>query len=153
MAAFFFDSSGIVKRYMIEAGSNWVGGLVDPSSGNLIYLAEITGVEVISAVVRRSRGAANSNGAISRIVADFRRDLASEYLLAEINTGLLDRAMNLAETYGLRGYDAVQLAAAMEVHSQFRLLGEPLTLISADLELNAAAHAEGLAVDDPNAHP
>jgi hypothetical protein len=29
----------------------------------------------------------------------------------------------------------------------------PLTLLSADGELNAAATAEGLAVDDPNAHP
>lgn len=29
----------------------------------------------------------------------------------------------------------------------------PLMLISAEAELNAAAVAEGLVVDDPNAHP
>jgi hypothetical protein len=29
----------------------------------------------------------------------------------------------------------------------------PITLVSADQALNDAATAEGLAVDDPNAHP
>jgi hypothetical protein len=49
----------------------------------------------------------------------------------------------------LRGYDAVQLAAALEVHSH----APSLTLLSADAGLNAAGAAEGLAVDDPNNHP
>ena len=47
------------------------------------------------------------------------------------------------------GYDAVQLAAALEVHSQI----PSLTLLSADANLNAAGAAEGLLVDDPNRHP
>jgi hypothetical protein len=43
----------------------------------------------------------------------------------------------------------VQLAAALEVWSQ-----TPSTvLISANGDLNAAATAEGMAVDDPNTHP
>ncbi|MGO9469479.1 MAG: hypothetical protein ACLQIB_44780 [Isosphaeraceae bacterium] len=49
----------------------------------------------------------------------------------------------------MRGYDAVQLAAALQVHSQI----PSLTLLSADADLNAAAVAEGLSVDDPNNHP
>jgi len=43
----------------------------------------------------------------------------------------------------------VQLAAALEVRLQVPLL----ILISADADLNAAAIAEGLPVEDPNAHP
>ena len=62
--------------------------------------------------------------------------------------------MTLAETYGLRGYDAVQLAAAVEVNASYRSAGlPPITLVSADVELNAAASAEGLTVDNPNFHP
>ena len=59
--------------------------------------------------------------------------------------------MNMAERHGLRGYDAVQLAAARELRDQCRLLGllEP-TLVAADRELNAAAQFEGLSVDNPN---
>jgi hypothetical protein len=61
--------------------------------------------------------------------------------------------MNLAEAHALRGYDAVQLAAALEINDQSQSLGwsSPM-LICADLALNIAAVAEGLSVDDPNGH-
>ena len=62
--------------------------------------------------------------------------------------------MLLARKHGLRAYDAVQLAAALDVSRLYQPPGaNPITLVSADQELNAAATAEGLAVDDPNAHP
>ena len=58
-------------------------------------------------------------------------------------------------TLGLVGeLDAVQLAAALEINTQRIQAGlPPVTLLSADAELNAAALAEGLAVDNPNDHP
>jgi hypothetical protein len=71
--------------------------------------------------------------------------------------------MTFAETYILRGYDAVQLAAAVAINSQLVAenaalgiaapIGPILTLISSDTDLNDAALAEGLTVDDPNNHP
>lgn len=62
--------------------------------------------------------------------------------------------MKQAETHGLRGYDAVQLAAAIIMNNRLAALGmPPITLLSSDLELNSAADSEGLLVDDPNAHP
>ena len=64
--------------------------------------------------------------------------------------------MRLANTYALRAYayDAVQLAAALEILRQRQEAGfGPVTLISADKDLNAAATAEGLTADDPRAHP
>ena len=67
---------------------------------------------------------------------------------------LLNRAMTLAETHGLRGDDAVQRAAACEVNAFYAANGlPPLTLVSADSALNTAATGEGWPVDDPNAHP
>jgi uncharacterized protein len=67
---------------------------------------------------------------------------------------LLNRAMTLAETHGLRGYDAVQLAAACEVNAFYIVHGLPsLSVISADSDLNSAVTAEGLLVNDPTAHP
>jgi uncharacterized protein len=55
--------------------------------------------------------------------------------------------------YAVRGYDAVQLAAAVEVQIRGDTLGLPvLTLVSADEDLNVAAAAEGLAVENPNRH-
>lgn len=62
--------------------------------------------------------------------------------------------MLLAQTHALRGYDAVQLAAALEVHRLYAALGLPLILfISADNELNAAAKVEGLQVENPSDSP
>ena len=61
--------------------------------------------------------------------------------------------MNLAETYALRGYDAVQLAAALEIYDQSQSVGwSSPKLISADIALNSAAVTEGLIVYDPNNH-
>jgi hypothetical protein len=86
-------------------------------------------------------------------LADFRRDFAREYIIIEIEVTLIAHAMSLAEAHALRGYDAVQLAAALEVHRQRLAAGLTTpTLISADDSLNAAALVEGLAVDNPNAH-
>ena len=52
--------------------------------------------------------------------------------------------------HALRAYDAVQLAAALEIRQQAQDAGfAPVTLISADQALNDAATAEGLAVSAP----
>jgi hypothetical protein len=48
--------------------------------------------------------------------------------------------MALTETYVLCGYDAVQLAAAVEVHARGDTLGLPiLTLVSGDEDLSVVA--------------
>ena len=60
----------------------------------------------------------------------------------------------MAETHEFRAYDAVQLAAALELNGRWVAAGmSGIILVSADQALNAAALAEGLAVDDPNSHP
>jgi predicted nucleic acid-binding protein len=153
LAVYFFDSSAIVKHYMQETGTQWVNSIIDPVANHIIYLARITGVEVISAITRRERSGTMSAQDAATALAQFRKDFASEYQALEMTAALLTRAMSLAETHALRGYDAVQLAAALEVNHFYSVSGLPaLTLISADAELNTAAIAEGLTVDNPNNH-
>ncbi len=83
----------------------------------------------------------------------FRADLQTSYQVVELTDVLLAYAMSLAETYALRGYDAVQLAAALAVNA---LCTEndlpPLIFVSADGELNAVAAGIGLAIENPNNH-
>jgi predicted nucleic acid-binding protein len=63
---------------------------------------------------------------------------------------VIDRAMILAETHALRGYDAIHPAAALEVAAALRTHGlPPLVLVSADQEQLDAATAEGLATLNP----
>lgn len=153
MAAYFFDSSAIVKRYINETGSAWVLGITDPATDSRVYVASVTGVEVVSAITRKVRGGhvAPLNAAVS--LSDFHQDFAAEYRVTAISDSVINRAMAVAETYALRGYDAIQLAAAVETNSRRVALGAPpLILVAADRDLLAAGVAEGLLTDNPDEH-
>jgi uncharacterized protein len=79
---------------------------------------------------------------------------AQRYVVLEITPALMAAPMLLARSHGLRAYDAVQLSAALDIQRDHRQAGlAPITLVSADQALNDAATAEGLAVEDPRAHP
>ena len=151
MPIYFLDSSALVKRYVPENGSAWVQEITDPIASNLLYVARISGAEVVSAVTRRQRRGQITAADASIAVNSFRRDFPAGYSILEITVEVVSQAMNLAQRHGLRGYDSVQLAAALELRDLCFASGLPLpVLIAADTELNAAALAEGLAVDDPN---
>ncbi len=154
MANFFMDSSALVKRYVNETGTNWVRSITDPSAFNVIYIARIAGAETVSAINRCSRRGTITAAQMAVALADFRHHYALAYVPVEITSSLIAHAMDLAETHGLRGYDAVQLAAALQVQAECTALGvSGITFLSADDSLNAAAAVEGLIVDNPNLHP
>jgi uncharacterized protein len=154
LAVYFVDSSALVKRYISETGSAWVSGLFDPLLANEVFIAPITPVEILAAIARRARGGTITQSDAATASNLFRTDLQADCLLVEFTDNLLQSAMNLAEGHGLRGYDAVQLAAALEIDTICRLSGLPsLVFVSADVNLNAVATTEGLQVDNPNLHP
>jgi predicted nucleic acid-binding protein len=153
VAVYFFDSSALVKRYAQETGSEWILALTEPAAGHSLYIARITAVGVVSALTRRQRGSSVSAIDAATAMADFRHDLSHQYRVIEITPTVITRAMQLAETHGLRGYDAVQLAAALIVQKKRETLGlSALELVSADGDLNHAAATEDLTVDNPNSH-
>lgn len=153
MLAYYFDSSALVKRYVAEIGTAWVTDLMDPAAGNLLHVARLTAVEVVSAFARRLRSGSLSAAHAAAAMTLFRADFRARFHIVGIRTALVNQAMRLAERHFLRAYDAVQLAAALQIHRRCLVLGQPLTLISADADLNTAAIAVGLLVEDPNRHP
>lgn len=153
MAAYFTDSSAAVKRYLGEVGSGWVQGLFVTKPPNEFYAVVTTGVEVVAAITRRARGGTITQTDAARLCAVFLLDLEFDFEMVSVTDDLIRQAISLAQAYGLRGYDAVQLAAGSEVNRLRVTAGlSPIIFVSADRELNAAAHSEGLAVDDPNNH-
>ncbi|WP_152054212.1 type II toxin-antitoxin system VapC family toxin [Tautonia marina] len=149
MAFYFLDTSALVKRYVQETGTAWLQSFCQPAAGHTLFLARITLAEMVAAITRRERGGSIAPADAAMALADFQLDFARQYLPMEITAALIVQAAQLARTHGLRGYDAVQLAAALEVHARV----PTLTLISADQELNAAATASGMSVDDPTMYP
>ena len=141
-----------MKLYLDERGSPWVRALLARSPDEL-FVAETTLVEVTSALFRAARGGVISGDEARAYAADFLGRVGGDLDAVPLNTPILAQALDLAERHALRGYDCVQLATALVTHGR-RIAAslDPLVLVSADGELNAAAQQEGLAVEDPNAH-
>ena len=153
MAAYFLDSSALVKRYVAEAGSGWIAGIFDPAADNRNHIVSIAGVEVTAALARRAAAGSLSRPAAAEAIEQFRADFGTSFHVVDVTLELILRAMNLAGRRALRGYDAVQLAAALLIGEEYTAAGIQCVLVSADNELNDAALAEGLRVENPNAHP
>jgi predicted nucleic acid-binding protein len=150
VAAYYRDSSALVKRYISEAGTLWIQALTDASAGHLVLTVTLSGPEAISAIVRRARGGQLRRIDAARAVADVSFDWQAQYVLIDVDRRIVRRAMALAEHHGLRGYDAVHAPAAVEIHAGRDARGDPpLIFISADQDQLATAKTEGLQVDDP----
>src|SRR5207247_3291206 len=104
------------KCYVQEQGSAWMRTLLDPTAGHHLYLASITGVEVIAAVTRRLRRGdiAATDGAAA--IAQFRQDFAQRYRLIDFTPPLVARAMTLADTLILCGFYAVLIHTDVFCH-------------------------------------
>lgn len=158
MAVYFFDTSALVKRYAPEDGTKWVQSITDPAAGYLIYIARITGAEVIAAIRQNVRNKDTSEADAAKVTADFRYDFANQYSIHEVTDGVVDRAMTLIEKHKLRGYDGVQLAAALEINDQLVALGalviggSGLVIVSGDKDIINAAPDEGIMVENPQNH-
>jgi len=154
MANYFFDSSSLMKRFAKEQGTNWVLKIFRKKSNHRINIAEITYVEVISALSRRHRGNTISTANFQRSLNRFRKLFRNKFFVTPIDSKIIEAAGFLAERHFLRGYDAVQLACALEIEKTRKSLGvSSIIFVSADNTLNQAAQNEGLLIENPNNYP
>lgn len=151
MRALYFDSSGLVKRYVKEEGSQWVVDVTSNKSEFSTVTSLISSVEVVAAICKCERMGSISPEDAALAISAFKAELRQNtFGLLQVSQQIVDRAMNLAQKHGLRGYDAVQLSSAMALHleRQAASLAAP-EFISSDDRLNVAAASEGLPVFNP----
>ncbi len=154
MTAYFLDSSALVKRYVSETGSAWIQQITDPQTGNSLFIARITWVEVRSALARRQREGSLTLAAVNQLIQIFRSDLNNQYQVIELDSTLAETAGQLVSQYPLRAYDAVQLASVLRIQPAFATTqSTQLIFLTADNRLSAIAIALGLLTDNPNNHP
>ena len=154
MTDLYLDTSAVTKRYVNEAGSAWVRRSSDPTSGNVCWISDLTRVELLAAIYGKSRAGQITLLEAQQAEAVFRNEVTTHYQIIPVTNAALIWAMRLVTRHPLRAYDAVQLATALEWQALQSAYGPAsLTFVSADLALNRVAATEGLAVDDPNAHP
>jgi predicted nucleic acid-binding protein len=148
--ACFLDSSALVKYYVTEPGSAWVRQQVDEET--LVVLAQITIAEVAAALGILQRQNYISPDHRQAFWDRFERDCVGRYGLIPVGLDVIYAAASLCAKHPLKAYDAVQLAAALTLQGTLIEHDVPLVFVSGDGALITAAHAEGLAVDNPFWH-
>lgn len=152
MAAYFLDTSALVKRYAQEAGTAWVTEVTSQASQD-VYILRVTGPELMAALTRKTNLGDVTPEDAQRAAFYFKSDYRQQYQIVELTPAVAERAMDLVQRHSLRGYDAVQLAGAVELQRLRAALGlVPLTFVCADENLNQGARLEGLMVNNPNLH-
>jgi predicted nucleic acid-binding protein len=123
VAVYYFDSSALVKRYAAEVGTVWVRGISSSRANHVIVVSLIGGAEVVAALAKRQRiGSIDSTDA-QQAIADFDSHFRGQYSVTPLTRQVVERAMSLATTRALRGYDAVQLATALTVSEELTEAG------------------------------
>jgi predicted nucleic acid-binding protein len=137
----YLDSSALVKMLIDEPGSDALQATMATAQP---FSCRITYAETRAAVARREREAPERSDHWASARAQLAVDWA-KFGVVEVVQPVVERAGELADLFALRGYDAVQLAAARALHDE---LGEPLTFVCYDRRLNRAARLLGLTLPE-----
>src|SRR2546427_4451426 len=144
MPAYYFDTSALAKRYVVEVGSTWVQAIVTQQSGQTIYTSVLTQPEIVSALRRRVREGLLEAPEAERLAQQVLEHMTQSYALAAITPSVITQACMLLHRHPLRAYDALHVACALAVREAIapRQLAE-LVFVAADVPLLAAAAAGG----------
>jgi uncharacterized protein len=136
----YLDASAAVKRYVAEQGSAEVRQTI--ATATVVGIVVLGRVEIVAALAKAVR-----MRALSAMEAEAARQVLRaewpDYVRLRTTEALASRADDLAWQYGLRGYDAVHLAAALLWQDG---LEESVTLATFDRQLWQAGRRSGLAM-------
>ncbi len=138
MSLIYLDTSALIKRYIQEAGSDelaeWVNNVT------VVGTVTITYAEMAAALSKIERmqwiSASEAQAAWENFLEDF-----PALVNIEVTQSLVLLAGDLAWEHGLRGYDAVHLAAALLWQEK---MGEAVLMTTFDKQLWEVAKKLGL---------
>lgn len=135
----FCDTSALVKLYIREAETDRVLQAVETAS--VVAVCRIAWAEAMAALARRARettgDAATIEVARGRLHGDW-----DNYAIVEVTQPLVELAGDYADTFALRAYDSIQLAAAATLHAAAD--GQVVRFACFDQRLQKAAGILGL---------
>ena len=134
----YVDTSTLLKLVVDEKGSDRAGVIwASAESVAAVSLIEVEARSALAAAARAGRITADQHTEAKTELGTLMNDL----YLVEVTRTVIADAAQLAEADGLRGYDAVHLAAALMIGAA--------VLTSADDALCDAADRHGLHVANP----
>jgi predicted nucleic acid-binding protein len=137
----YLDTSALVKLYVEERGRRAVMRAV--RRARRVTTTIVAYVELRAAIARMARRGLIDAAGAEAVRGEFEREWAQIRHL-EPDRALIRRAGDLAESLGLRGYDALHLASA----ERLRTHGSGIRVVFAcfDESLNSAARLLGLEI-------
>ena len=148
MALYYLETSALVKLYVYESGTERLLALTANDAGHRFAILSLAQVEFRAAIRRRQRSGEIPDNAAGELIETFRRHAEGKFLIQSFSDSSLDVALALADSYPLRGYDAMQLAGHLVLRS---ISGtEEPTFVCADKVLLSAARNEGCPILDPS---
>jgi predicted nucleic acid-binding protein len=139
----YFDSSALVKKYVVETGTDMVLGLV--SHASLRATSKLAWPEILSGLGRKRREKGITEKDYQKATETFVTDWSS-FLIVEFQDELLLRIRKLAHIHALKGADLVHLASVLWLQEA---TSKEMTLVTSDGQLLKAAKTENLKAIDP----
>jgi len=136
----FFDTSGLIKRYLFEKGSNEIDQIFQDAEK--IYVAPVSLLESISTIRRLLHEKLISQ----KEYIDLKKIISAEfedYCIIPFNNELEKVTITLIDIYQLKTLDAIQLGAAMTIKNNVQFF------ITADRKLEQAAISEKFTIFNP----
>ena len=140
----YLDSSAIVKRYVAEHASGDVVSLMAASEANATSL--VSRAEVAAALARAVRLGVVDGAGGRHAQQRFAREW-TDFVRVPVTEALVARAGTLAWDQALRGYDAIQLAAALAWQEA---IGLDVTVATFDRKMWETAPLAGLQTWPPD---
>ena len=134
----FCDTSALIKLYIDEDGSSDLKTRLQQSE--VVAVCRVAWAEAYAALSRRAREVPED----ALLIEQAKNALAADwphFVVLEIDQPLVELAGEYADTFALRGYDSIQLAAAFETG---RITQTPLFFACYDMRLNKAAKLLGM---------
>ena len=135
----YLDTSAWMKLYVPEAESASVERMIAQSA--LCTSHQITYVEMRAAFAKAWRMGRINEAQKAVAIAGFETDWRTCKIM-DTTENIIRRAGDLADRFGLRGYDSVHLGAAEAI--SLLLMPSPLTFVCFDDRLNEAAATLGM---------
>lgn len=168
MAVLYLDSSALVKLYASEEHSSWTLDLVRGAgiplgadrkaegdetrldalraarAKNAVAVSAVAWVECLAALAAKERVRALTRAERLLVEDALAQDFSERFVVRPVSGRVLAAAGRLAVLRALRAYDAVQLATALRLRSNYRPdpAGDLVYFLTFDERLRQAAEAE-----------
>ena len=137
----FFDTSALIKKYIDENGSQNVDKLF--LSADRVLVSVISEVESISTLKRLVIEQEISENDFDLLKNEIQTDF-SFYTIIELDSEIINFAIESIEKYQLKSLDSIQLGSALCNKNQIDYF------VSCDNKLLKAAQKEGFKIINPN---